>query len=102
MYATQSMDKRRRTPDHEQDTSIKRQKVEYSSEQADFDLEALLAQATAGATLPPTSRNDDHVLKPQSPGSQRSQNNQAPTQSTPYDPNLYMWVMSLPILENLV
>jgi hypothetical protein len=102
MYANQPSEKRRRTPEHEEDTYSKRQKIEYPSEQADFDLEALLAQATAGATLPSASRSESHVQKPQSPVLQRSQSIQTQTQNTPYDPSLYMWMMSLPILENLV
>jgi hypothetical protein len=102
MYATQPVEKRQRTPDREQDTSSKRQKIECPSEQADFDLEALLAQATAGATLPPASRNDHHIPKPSSPIPQRRESIPTPAESTTYDPNLYMWVMSLPLLENLV
>ncbi|EPE25651.1 Homeo [Glarea lozoyensis ATCC 20868] len=101
MYATQPVEKRQRTPDREQDTSSKRQKIENPSEHADFDLEALLAQATAGATLPSASRNDHHVPKPPSPIPQRRESIPTPAESTPYDPSLYMWVLSLPLLENL-
>jgi hypothetical protein len=103
MYGSQPLvDKRRRSLEDAQDTSIKRQKIEPQSEQADFDLEALLAQATAGATLSSASRNDHQAQRPASPAPQQSQIVQTPLQTTPYDPNLYMWVMSLPILENLV
>lgn len=90
----------KRSRSQSQDSSSKRLKME--SGLGDLDLEAALAQATTNATLPAA-----HVLpsKEQVHESAPSQNHQpvhAEVRNIVYDPNTYMWVMSLPILENLV
>ncbi|CAG8960855.1 hypothetical protein HYFRA_00002392 [Hymenoscyphus fraxineus] len=88
----------KRNRSQSQDPANKRLKTESGLE--DLELEAALAQATTNATLPAA-----HALPPREPIHES-----APPQNQPihaevrtiiYDPNTYMWVMSLPILENL-
>lgn len=91
---------RKRSRSQSQDSSSKRLKTE--SGLGDLDLEAALAQATTNATLPAAhvlpSKEQAHA----SPPAQNHQPSHVAARNIVYDPNTYMWVMSLPILENLV
>ncbi|KAG9231801.1 telomere repeat binding factor-domain-containing protein [Amylocarpus encephaloides] len=96
MYQPQSPSQKRGPPDVDE-TSTKRQKLESPLE--GLDLEAMLARATAGAILPPAKI--DHQEQDRRKTVAQNDHTPAEPQSTAYDPELYMWVMSLPILENL-